>query len=73
MILITEERYNRLLKGQLKTEPEENNQIPVKTENKNPVKAEKTKVKKTQKRKLPPPPGVPEDKRAKRVLKFERF
>lgn len=62
MILITEERYNRLLNGNSSSVPKPLESTSVKPDRKKQVK-----------RKTPPPPGIPESKKAKRVLNIKRF
>ena len=61
MILISEERYNRLLKGASETKP------------KSVTLPDKAPTRKSAKRKIPPPPGIPESKKAKRVLNMKRY
>lgn len=66
MILISEEKYNRLLQNNIQSSLETLHETPK-------VKAQKTRVVKTSKKRKAPPPGEPSSKTARRVLNYKRF
>lgn len=73
MILLTEERYNRLIKADSSVKVESTKGIKRQlSPPPEPTKAKRIPKAKKLSRK-PPPPGIPESTKAKRVLKYKRY